>query len=103
MHEFGVQVLLGTSFDMTINTSLSLTFIKPDLTTLTVTSPAVTIDPAEYIPATTPPGNFPGNTYFIYTTQPGDIDQAGEWSVRGTYEAPGIQLISDPITFTIDP
>jgi len=96
--EYGVQFVLGTSFDMSANTSLSLTFTKPDGTTLTKTS-GVTISAS---PITTTAGTFAANTYFLYTFVSGDVDQAGDWSVRGTYNATGpVHLISSIAYFTI--
>lgn len=99
--EYGVQFVLGVSFDMSSNTSLSLTFTKPDGTTLTVTDPDVTIAAS---PIVTTAGTFASNTYFLYTFVSGDIDQAGDWSVRGTYNAAGpVHLISSIGYFTIEP
>ena len=99
--EYGVQFVLGTSFDMSANTSLSLTFTKPDGTTLTVSNPDVTIDAA---PITTTAGTFDANTYFLYTFESGDVNQSGDWSVRGTYNAAGpVHLISSIGYFTIEP
>ena len=99
--EYGVQFVLGTSFDMSANTSLSLTFTKPDGTTLTVTNPAVTISAS---PIVTTAGTFDANTYFLYTFVSGDVSVAGDWTVRGTYNAAGpVHLISSIGYFTIEP
>ncbi len=98
--EYGVVYYLGTSYVMTGNTSLGITFTKPDGTELAVTSPAVTISAT---PVTTSEGVFAANTYLIYTFVNGDVDQAGEWSARGIYNASGVHLISNPAPFTVDP
>lgn len=102
--EFGVQYVLGTSFNMVANTGLALVFTRPDGTVLTVTNPAVTINAAVYTPTTTPNlGTFAGNTYFLYTFANGDVNQSGLWSVRGHYLASGVLLLSNPSTFTVNP
>lgn len=77
--EFGVVLQFGASFDMSANTALSITFIKPDLTTLIVT-PTLGTEPVS-----TPLGVFAANTYAVYTFVSGDVDQAGMWSARLTY------------------
>lgn len=100
VNEYGVQFVLGVSFDMSANTGLSLIFTKPSGDVLTVTNPAVTIAAS---PVTTTAGVFAANTYFLYTFVSGDVDEAGSWTVRGTYDASGpVHLISDAATFTID-
>ncbi len=94
--EFGVIFRLGVGFDMSGNTALSLTFTKPSGATLTVSDPAVTA------PASTG-GSFGANEYFSYTFADGDVDEAGTWTVRGTYTDGSKQLISDTATFTVNP
>lgn len=99
VNEYGIIYYLGTSFDMSAYTALILTFTKPDGTTLVVQNPDVSIVAA---PVTTTKGVFAANTYFKYTFQDGDIDQAGTWTVRGTYrESPTVQLFSTVDTFVV--
>jgi hypothetical protein len=88
VNNWGVIFYFGTDFDLSSNSSLTLTFTKPNGATLVVTSPQVYIRNAQQ-------GPFAPNTYAIYTFQEGDVDQAGEWSARLTYDATGQQLTSD--------
>lgn len=94
--EYGVILQFGVSFDMSSTTGLSFTFTKPDLTTLTVVGTLGTLQ------ITTTEGIFAANTYATYRFINGDIDQAGEWSVRLTYlDASPARLISTVGTFTV--
>jgi hypothetical protein len=98
VNEYGVVLQLGVSFDMSSYTSLSLTFTKPDLTLLTV------IAVLGVAPVTTPLGIFAANTYVTYKFLAGQVNQAGLWSVRLTYQdASPAQLISTIGTFTVFP
>jgi hypothetical protein len=98
VNEFGVNLQFEVSFNMAAFTSLSLTFTKPDLTTLTVT-PALGI-----VDTTTPLGVFAADTYVVYTFLAGQVNQAGNWSARLTYQdGSPAQLISTPGTFTVGP
>lgn len=94
--EWGVVFRLNTNYDMSGNTALSLTFTKPDGTTLTVSNPSVTA------PNSTASG-FDANEYFQYTFVDGDVDQDGPWSVRGTYTDANKVLKTPSVNFTVDP
>lgn len=97
VNEYGVVLQFGVSFDMIAYTSLNFTFIKPDLTTLTVPGELGTM------PVTTPVGVFAANTYATYTFVEGDVNQAGSWSTRLTYtDASPARLISTSKTFIVD-
>lgn len=97
INEYGVVLQFGTSFDMSSYTSLSLTFTKPDLSTLTVT-PTLGVGAVS-----TPLGSFATHTYVTYTFLSGQVNQAGSWSARLTYQdATPARLISDVGTFTVD-
>lgn len=99
--EFGVNFVFSCGYDMSANTSLGITFTKPDGTTLTVSSPDVTV-PA--IDLQTTLGLFVAHQYVSYTFVDGDVDQAGEWSARVTYnDAAPRHLISDPGSFLVSP
>jgi hypothetical protein len=96
VNEYGVVLQFCVSFNMSAYTNLSITFTKPDLTTLTVpaTLGAITVS--------TPLGTFAAQTYATYVFVQGNVDQAGEWSARLTYQDAGpTQLISTPRTFTV--
>jgi hypothetical protein len=98
--EYGVDFLLGTGFDLSAYSTLTITFTKPDKTQMVVTGASVTISSS---PVSTSAGNFAGNTYAIYVFQNGDVDQAGLWSVRLAYTAAGpVHLTSDITTFTVN-
>ena len=79
VNEYGVVLQFGVSFNMSADTSLSFTFTKPDLTTLTVTGTLGTVD------VTTPLGIFSAYTYATYTFLVGQVNIAGPWTVRLTY------------------
>lgn len=93
VNEWGVVFRLNTNYDMSGNTALSLTFTKPNGTTLTVTPTA---------PAVAASG-FDANEYFQYTFVDGDVDQDGPWSVRGTYTDANKVLLTPSVAFTVDP
>lgn len=96
VNEYGVTLQFGVSFDMSANTSLSFTFTKPDLSTLTVAGTLGTIQ------ITTTEGIFAANTYATYRFVAGNVDQAGDWSVRLTYlDASPARLISTIGHFTV--
>lgn len=102
--EYGLVFAFNTSFDLSAQTSLSLTFTKPDNSTLTVTSSGSDLAVGSG-PLTAEDGTvYADGEYVTYTIQDGDIDQEGEWQARVTYnDAAGQHLISDVGTFTVDP
>lgn len=101
VNEYGVEFVFGASFDMSAKTNLTLNFTKPNGASLSVSSPAVYIVNA---PIVTSLGTLDANTYAVYITQNGDIDQAGNWSVRLVYDdATPAHLISNIATFTVGP
>jgi len=96
--EYGVVFVFGSSYTLTGYSDLILTFTKPSGAELVASGADVTINAAE---RTTTAGVFAGNTYALYTFADGDVDEAGVWSVRLTFQDTGIQLISLPATFTV--
>ena len=81
---------------MSGSSELTLVFTKPDKTTLTVTTSNGVTAPAQAL------GSLNASTYFSYTTAAGDIDQAGTWTVQGTYnDATPKTFISDSANFTV--
>ena len=68
---FGMDFIMGVSFDLSPNTSLQFTFLKPDKTTLVVIAVQGTTD------LTTTEGTFAADTWASYTFQDGDLDQVG--------------------------
>jgi hypothetical protein len=100
VNEWGVAFVFSTGFDMSSFTSISITFTKPDATTLVVTNPAVTVPNFDLV---TTEGTFLANKYAKYIFVSGDVNQAGDWSAIVTYDdATPQHLISDRGTFTIE-
>lgn len=98
--EWGIAALFSTGYDMSGFTALSLTFTKPDGTTLVVTNPDVTV-PGTDIETTA--GLFVANEYVRYVFVDGDVDQTGDWTARVTYDDGFEHLISDVDGFTVSP
>lgn len=100
VNEWGVAFLFSTGFDMSSFTSISITFTKPDATTLVVTNPDVTVPNFDIV---TTDGTFLANKYCKYIFQNGDVNLAGAWSAIVTYnDATPQHLISDRGLFTIE-
>lgn len=68
---FGMLFIMGVSFDLSGNSSLQFTFLKPDKTTLVAVGVIGTTS------LTTTQGIFAPNTWASYTFQDGDLDQVG--------------------------
>lgn len=106
VNEFGITFRFSTGYGMSAFETLSITFTKPDGSTLTVnntsTPNAVSLGTVN---VTTPDlGVFAANQYANYTFKSGDIDQEGLWTCRLTYtDATPKRLISDQANFTINP
>lgn len=100
--EYGVVFALNADYDISGFTSLSLTFTKPSTETLTVTdtsSPNAVSAPATDL--VTDDDTFTANEYFQYTFKSGDVDEAGTWSVRGTYVDGTKTLITESVNFVV--
>jgi hypothetical protein len=98
--EFGIEHDVNVGFDISGKTSLILTYTRPDGTTFTVTDPAVTVGT---VPITTTSGPFAANQYCVYKFVAGDISKAGTYTARLTYNDATKHLISDPVTFAVNP
>lgn len=93
-NEFGLTINLNVNYDISAKTTLALDITRPDGTVLTKT-PTV---------GTVPLNGFLANQYAVYRTIAGDINQAGTYSMRLTYnDASPKQLISDVVTFEVQP
>lgn len=100
-NEYGIQFVLYTGVNMASFSQLGLTFTRPDNTTIQVNNPAVAINAATLV---TPIGTFAGNTYLTYTFVNGDINQSGDYKVRGTYtDTSPLHLISNQADFIVGP
>ena len=96
-NEYGVDFIVGTSFDMSAQTDLQITFLKPDCTTTLVA--AATLGTTNL---NTEFGLFAANTWAFYTFSNGDLDQSGEWKAQLRYQdAVPTQLYSDIATFNV--
>lgn len=93
VNENGITFRLGVNYDLSGSTALNLDFTKPSGAVLSVPAQA----------PGTPGGSFAANEYFEYVFADGDVDEAGEWGVRGNYSDLAKYLISDPATFTVNP
>lgn len=93
--EYGVQFVAGCSFSLTAETSLTITFTKPDNTTLVVNATAPTAN------LVTSLGTLTGGTYASYTFLNGDVNQAGTWFAQVTYTDASQHLISAKASFQI--
>lgn len=101
VNEYGVVFRIGVGFDIHAFSTLSITFTRPDGTTLTVSNPNVTVGGFDVL---TTLGTFSANQYALYTFQNGDVTKPGLWTARLTYQdTTPRQLISSPGTFTINP
>lgn len=98
--EYGIRFNLNVGYDISLYTTLALAFSRPDGSVLTVTSPAVTVGSS---PLTTPLGTFAANQYASYVFADGDITVAGAYSARLTYTDANKRLVSEVVTFSVNP
>lgn len=99
-NEYGIQFNFNVNFNIAGFTSLSLAISRPDGTALTLANPAVSVGNA---PLVTPDGTYNANEYAKYVFVNNDINQAGTYSARLTYTDASKRLISDPVTFDVNP
>lgn len=94
----GTLIYIYAGVDLTKATSITLTLNKPDQTTATVTP---TIGSAVL---TLPNGStWAAGTYAYYSPVSGDIDQAGNWSLRLTYNGVGQVVPGQLAYFVVGP
>lgn len=99
--EYGLKFRIGTSYDMSGSTSLSLVFTKPSGETLTVVPTA----PATPVSGTDENGeaySFAASTYFEYPFADMNVDEDGLWRARGIYIDASKRLTTDNAEFTVD-
>jgi hypothetical protein len=105
--EIGVVVVVGTSYDLSGKTSLTVTIINPDGTTQTVADGDISISASPYASSH---GTFAGNTYAMFDTTATMFEQSqiasgastGTWSAYLTYVDATKTLYSDTFTITVD-
>lgn len=98
--EYGLAFNMNVNFNISGFTALSLAITRPDATTLTVVNGAVTV-PAS--PLVTPVGTFNANEYITYLIATGNLTVPGNYTARLTYTDASKRLISDVVSFTVNP
>jgi hypothetical protein len=97
--EFGVVFRFGVGFSLVSFTTLSLTFTRPDGSTVTATNPNVAVGSGD---VSTSLGTFLNGQYATYTFASGDISLPGTYQVRLTYQdASPKKLVSTIGTFQV--
>lgn len=100
VNNWGVDFVFNTGFNLSGFTLLQIIFTRPDGTTFTKSSPAVS---CPNVNLETTAGLFEAQQYAQYTTVPGDINQVGMWSARVEYTDLNQFLTSDSADFEIFP
>ena len=105
--ETGKPIRVAASFDMSSNTELTLTFIKPDDTIVIKTKTGGEVVLGTSNVTDTDLGNLLANEYVEYDVEAGFLDQAGtDWKVYLTYTdtvpTPDDIFIGDCGTFPVD-
>lgn len=104
VNDYGILYAFFTAYDMSAFTGISITFTRPDKTTLTVADPAVSVPPT---PLVTPGPTFPANQYAAYVFVEDDVTIAGTWTARVTYLNDGVdppeRFISNVGSFVVNP
>lgn len=100
VNEYGIAFNLNVGFNISGNQALSLAFTRPGGSTFTATKPAVSVGAS---PISTTSGPFAANEYCVYIFKDGDLTEAGTYTVRLTYTDATKRLISDAVTFTVNP
>ena len=97
--EIGKIIRVGCGFDLSANTELTLTFTKPDASILTKTKTTDGVS-APGVAG----GDYLANEYMEYDFASGDLDQAGRWFVKATYnDATPKTFIGGCVEFTVLP
>lgn len=95
--EYGLVLNLNVNFDISAATSLQMAITRPDGTAIAGVPTVGLVD------LVTDDGTFPAKQYCKYTFVNGDLNQAGDYIVRVTYNDATKRLISDPTSFTVSP
>lgn len=98
--DFGRYYRLNANFDMSGFSSISLVITRPDGSSITKASPDVALIATDL---STPLGPFLANQHIAYKFADGDLNAAGNYSVRLSYNAPGEHVTSDVAVFTVKP
>lgn len=96
-NEFGVDIVIGTGFDMSANSGLTIKFVKPDCVTVLSVPAALGITQI-----VSPIGTFAANTWASYTFMSGDLDQSGTWKAELQFDDPSPRrLFSNIVEFEV--
>lgn len=98
--EAGKTIVIGTSYDMSSKTSLTVTILDPSGNTTTVADGSITLNSGTYDAGSL--GTFAANESLQFDTTAGMFDEAGTWSAYVTYVDAGKTLYSDTFTLTIE-
>lgn len=99
--EGGKAVVIGTSYDMSSKTSLTVNLVAPTGgTDSTVADGSITLNTGTYDAGTL--GTFAANESLQFDTTTSMFDIAGSWSAYVTYVDSGKTLYSDTFTLTIE-
>jgi len=100
--ESGKNILVVAGYDMSSYTELTLTFTKPDGTSVSkATADGVAIGAGETIDGV----SYTANEYVYYPVEAAFLDTAGTWCVYITYTntaaTPDDVFIGEPVSFTV--
>lgn len=98
--EYGIAHNVNVGYDISGKTSLILNYTRQDGTTFNATGSDVTVGTA---PISTTSGPFAANQYCVYVFKAGDMTVPGTYTVRLTYNDATKHLVSDAVTFTVNP
>lgn len=98
--EYGLTHNINVNYDLSNNQSLVIAYSLPNGTTFVASGTDVAVGA---VALTTPDGVFPANQYCSYVFKSGDLSVSGIYSARLTYIDANKRLISDVVTFTVNP
>lgn len=101
--EIGKELYVGTGFDLSSNTELTLNFKLTDRNiSFSRNSADGVTAPGIDSPDLPDVGILPANTYMLYITQANDFAFRGAWCVNAQYEdATSVLFIGDNATLTV--
>ena len=98
--EYGLTHNINVNYDISGFSNLLLVYDLPNGTNFVAQSPDVTVGTS---PLVTADGTFPANQYCRYIFRSGDLSVSGVYSVRLYYTDASKRLVSDAVTFTVNP
>lgn len=98
--EYGIAFNLNVGYAINAYQTLSLAITRPDGSVVTKTNPSVTVGNT---PLVTDLGTFAADQYSTYLIANGDLTLPGTYTVRLTYTDATKRLISDAVTFSVNP